>query len=67
MIYLTYRLGYAKLFPQLGAFNEIRGGGPWGAGTYAGTDGSRQPTALEKEIAESQGKEFYSTVSRAFA
>ena len=59
-------LGYAKLFPQMSSFDEIRGGSPWGAGTYAAGDGSRQPTALELEIAETQGKEFYGVVSKAF-
>jgi NAD(P)H dehydrogenase (quinone) len=39
-------------------------GSPWGAGTYAGTDGSRQPTALELEIATIQGKEFAKVVSK---
>lgn len=39
-------------------------GSPWGAGTYAASDGSRQPTALELEIATIQGKEFYTTVSK---
>ena len=38
--------------------NEIHGGGPWGAGTIAGSDGSRQPSQLELEVAETQGQEF---------
>lgn len=29
----------------------VRGGGPWGAGTLAGPDGSRQPTEQELEQA----------------
>ena len=56
-------LGYAKSFPQLTNLNEVHGGSPWGAGTFAG-DGTRQPTALEQETAEIQGKYFYETVSR---
>ena len=40
-------------------------GSPWGAGTFAGADGSRQPSALELEIAEIQGKNFYETVAKA--
>ncbi|KAH7028131.1 flavoprotein-like protein [Microdochium trichocladiopsis] len=56
-------LGYAKSFGQLANLNEIHGGSPWGAGTFAGPDGSRQPTALELEIAEIQGEEFYKRVS----
>jgi NAD(P)H dehydrogenase (quinone) len=34
------------------------------AGTFAGADGSRQPSALELEIAREQGKAFYGHVSR---
>jgi NAD(P)H dehydrogenase (quinone) len=34
---------------------ELKGGSPYGAGTYAG-DGSRQPTVLELEQAFHQGK-----------
>jgi NAD(P)H dehydrogenase (quinone) len=57
-------LGYAKAFPQIGNVTEVHGGGPWGAGTFASTDGSRQPTALELELATIQGKVFYETVSK---
>ena len=34
---------------------EVKGGSPYGAGTYA-ADGSRQPTELELEQAFHQGK-----------
>jgi len=37
---------------------EVRGGGPWGAGTYAAADGSRQPSELELAAAEHQGSYF---------
>jgi NAD(P)H dehydrogenase (quinone) len=47
-------LGYVD--PKLFSFDEIHGGSPYGAGTYAGVDGSRQPSDLEKAVAESQGK-----------
>ena len=40
-------------------------GSPWGAGTFAGTDGARQPTALEIELANIQGKNFYEKVAKA--
>ncbi|GJN67764.1 minor allergen Alt a 7 [Purpureocillium lilacinum] len=60
-------LGYAKTFPQLTAINEVHGGSPWGAGTFAAIDGSRQPSALELEIATAQGEHFYETVSKAFS
>jgi len=38
-------------------------GSPWGAGTYAG-GGTRNPTALELEIAKKQGQKFFETVSK---
>jgi len=41
-------------------------GSPWGAGTFAGTDGSRMPSKLELELAQNQGKHFYGVVSKAF-
>jgi len=60
IIYVPF--GYARAFPTLTAMNEIRGGSAWGAGTFAGGDGSRQPTAAELEIAETQGQVFAETV-----
>nr|AAQ24592.1 NADH-quinone oxidoreductase [Gloeophyllum trabeum] len=57
-------LGYKHTFAQLTNLNELRGGSPWGAGTFAGGDGSRQPTPLELEVATIQGKTFYETVSK---
>jgi len=56
--------GYSKAFGQLTNLNEVHGGSPWGAGTFAGGDGSRQPSALELEIAGIQGKTFYEAVSK---
>jgi len=44
--------------------NVAIAGSPWGAGTFAATNGSRQPSALELEIAQIQGKTFYNTVSK---
>jgi NAD(P)H dehydrogenase (quinone) len=41
---------------ELTNMNEITGGSPYGAGTLAGGDGSRQPTANELAIARFQGK-----------
>jgi NAD(P)H dehydrogenase (quinone) len=40
---------------QLSNMAEITGGSPYGAGTLAGTDGSRQPSANELAIAAYQG------------
>ncbi|KAF9792242.1 flavoprotein-like protein [Thelephora terrestris] len=57
-------LGYKHTFPLFANLEEVHGGSPWGAGTFAGADGSRQPTELEREIASTQGKVFWETVSR---
>lgn len=40
---------------QMGV-NEVKGGSPYGATTIADGDGSRQPSAVELEAAEFQGK-----------
>ncbi|MGO9312079.1 MAG: NAD(P)H:quinone oxidoreductase [Syntrophobacteraceae bacterium] len=40
---------------ELMNMNEITGGSPYGAGTLAGTDGSRQPSKNELTIARFQG------------
>ncbi|RPB00844.1 flavo protein WrbA [Choiromyces venosus 120613-1] len=57
-------LGYKNAFPILADGSEVRGGSPWGAGTFAGADGSRQPTDKEKELARIQGETFYETITR---
>ncbi|KAH8115989.1 flavoprotein WrbA [Phellopilus nigrolimitatus] len=57
-------LGYKHAFAQLTNLAEVHGGSPWGAGTFAAGDGSRQPSALELEIAQIQGKTFYQTVAK---
>ncbi|CAI7675999.1 unnamed protein product [Penicillium manginii] len=62
--FLYVPLGYKTTFAQLSNLSEVHGGSPWGAGTFAGADGSRQPSALELEIAEAQGKAFYETVAK---
>ncbi len=59
-------LGYAKSFGLLADLSEVRGGSPWGAGTFAAPDGSRQPSAKELELATVQGEVFYTTVAKAF-
>ncbi|KAH6693375.1 hypothetical protein BKA61DRAFT_499402 [Leptodontidium sp. MPI-SDFR-AT-0119] len=51
-------LGYKNTFVQLSNLSEVHGGSPQGAGTFAAGDGSRQPTALELEIATLQGEHF---------
>jgi NAD(P)H dehydrogenase (quinone) len=57
-------LGYKTVFQQLSTLEEVHGGSPWGAGTFAGADGSRQPSALELQVAEAQGKAFYEAVAK---
>ncbi|OCK81038.1 benzoquinone reductase [Lepidopterella palustris CBS 459.81] len=57
-------LGYKTTFAQLANLSEVRGGSPWGAGTFSGADGSRQPTPLELELATAQGHAFYGAVSK---
>ncbi|KAF7799124.1 hypothetical protein EIP86_010354 [Pleurotus ostreatoroseus] len=59
-------LGYSRTFAQGSSVAEPHGGSPWGSGTFAGADGSRQPSALELEMASLQGQQFYETVARAF-
>jgi NAD(P)H dehydrogenase (quinone) len=54
--------GYAY-GPELFSLQEVRGGSPYGSGTYAG-DGSRQPSELEIKIAKSQGVNFAKFVQR---
>ncbi|KAJ3021220.1 hypothetical protein HKX48_008986 [Thoreauomyces humboldtii] len=56
-------LGYQC--PILNDNSEVIGGSPWGAGTIAGGDGSRQPSEKELEIGVVQGRTFASTVARA--
>jgi NAD(P)H dehydrogenase (quinone) len=57
-------LGYAKTFAEMTDLTEVHGGGPWGAGTFAAADGSRQPSAKELALATKQGEEFYKTVAK---
>ncbi|KAI2622381.1 putative benzoquinone reductase [Hypoxylon sp. NC1633] len=62
IIYVPF--GYAKAFGTMADLSEVHGGGPWGAGTLTGPDGSRQPSEKEILIAETQGAEFYKTVAK---
>jgi NAD(P)H dehydrogenase (quinone) len=57
-------LGYKHTFPLVSNLEEVHGGSPWGAGTYAAADGSRQPTELEKTMATIQGEWFWKTVAK---
>jgi len=62
IVYVPF--GYSHAFPQISNLDEVHGGSPWGAGTFAGPQGARQPSALELEIANIQGKSFWETVSK---
>ncbi|GME70892.1 unnamed protein product [[Candida] boidinii] len=62
MIYVP--LGYAEVFGELTDLSAPHGASPWGAGTIAGSDGSRQPTELELKVAKTQGKAFHDVVSK---
>ncbi|KTC64789.1 flavoprotein WrbA (Trp repressor binding protein) [Legionella adelaidensis] len=45
---------------------NMRGGSPYGAGTIAGSDGSRTPSELEKQIARAQGKHVAEIAKKLF-
>ncbi|KIO32479.1 benzoquinone reductase [Tulasnella calospora MUT 4182] len=55
-------LGYAT--PDMLNMDQILAGGPWGAGTLAGADGSRQPSELELRIVGVHAKHFVDVVSK---
>eukprot|EP00934_Nitzschia_sp_Nitz4_P003741 Nitzschia sp. Nitz4//scaffold474_size5614//5208//5549//NITZ4_009214-RA/size5614-processed-gene-0.6-mRNA-1//-1//CDS//3329552707//3731//frame0 len=44
--------------PKMFSYDETHGSSPYGSGTFAGADGSRLPSDIEKDIAESHGKHF---------
>jgi len=48
-------VGLPYSFHQM-ALGEVLGGSPYGAGTIAGTDGSRQPSRIELAGAQFQGE-----------
>jgi hypothetical protein len=54
-------IGYSN--PVQNNMEEIHGGSAYGAGTFAGGDGSRQPTKIELQIAEHQGSHFTQTAT----
>ena len=49
-------LGYRS--QSLFSLDHPHGGSPWGAGTLAGTDNSREPSEMELEVAREQGRSF---------
>ncbi|MEX0922170.1 MAG: NAD(P)H:quinone oxidoreductase [Rhodovibrionaceae bacterium] len=49
-------LGLTYASPELADLSVVKGGSPYGAGTIAGPDGSRQPNEQELNLARAQGK-----------
>jgi NAD(P)H dehydrogenase (quinone) len=60
MIYV----GLPYACPELRDISEVRGGSPYGAGTIAGADGSRKPSAKELAMARFQGKHVAGIAAR---
>jgi NAD(P)H:quinone oxidoreductase type IV len=57
-------VGVPCTLPGLSQMKEISGGTPYGASTLAGSDGSRQPSENELEIARFQGRHVAEIASR---
>mmetsp|Transcript_6473 Transcript_6473/g.11900 ORF Transcript_6473/g.11900 Transcript_6473/m.11900 type:complete len:200 (+) Transcript_6473:89-688(+) len=58
-------MGYVD--PKVFSFDEPHGATPYGSGTFAGPDGSRMPSDLEKSVAESHGKHFATITAKLAA
>jgi len=63
MVYVP--IGYSS--PKLMEMGETHGGSPYGAGCFAGPDGSRMPSELELAIAKHQGEYFAGVVKKLAA
>lgn len=50
--------------PEILDISQVRGGSPYGAGTIAGSDGSRQPSANELAQAKFQGRHVATIASK---
>lgn len=64
MIFVPVGYGMGQ---ELFSNEDARGGSAWGAGTLANGDGSRQPSKLELDLAEYQGKRFAQVVKKLAA
>lgn len=53
--------------PDLADISEVRGGSPYGAGTIAAPDGSRQPSQKELNLASFQGHHVTSIAAKLVA
>ncbi|MEQ9491688.1 MAG: NAD(P)H:quinone oxidoreductase [Alphaproteobacteria bacterium] len=60
-------VGTPYSIPELTDISEARGGSPYGAGTIAGPDGSRQPSDTELTIAKHQGAHVASIAKKLAA
>lgn len=63
MVYVP--LGYAGVRKKLSHLGKIHGGGPWGAGAIAGSDGSKEVIGLEQKVAKEQGRRFGKILSNS--
>ena len=57
-------VGVPYTLPALSNMKEITGGSPYGASTLTGSDGSRQPSENELEIARFQGRHVAEIANR---
>eukprot|EP00567_Pseudictyota_dubia_P014174 CAMPEP_0197438212 /NCGR_PEP_ID=MMETSP1175-20131217/5270_1 /TAXON_ID=1003142 /ORGANISM="Triceratium dubium, Strain CCMP147" /LENGTH=190 /DNA_ID=CAMNT_0042967895 /DNA_START=114 /DNA_END=686 /DNA_ORIENTATION=- len=71
MTWLTQLVHHGMIFvptgyhtPLMFQTDSVQGGSPWGAGTYAGADGSRTPSDNELERAKLQGEGFAKVASK---
>lgn len=60
-------VGLPYACPVLADISEVKGGSPWGAGTIAGADGSRQPSEKELIQARFQGQHVASIAKKLAA
>ncbi|KAJ3333948.1 hypothetical protein HDU76_000548 [Blyttiomyces sp. JEL0837] len=74
MTFITHYVHHGIIFvpmgyttPLINDNTEVVGGGPWGAGTVTNSDGSRQPSEKELQVAEHQGKHFAKTLNKVQA
>jgi len=57
-------LGYKTAYELLTNVEHVRGGSPWGAGTFGGATGQRQPTERELEMATIHGESFGTALNK---
>lgn len=60
-------VGLPYTLPEVAMIDEVKSGGPYGAATLAGSDGSRQPSERELIQARFQGKHVASIAARLVA